>query len=465
MARKGVAKIINKDKGKVYVISSNDIDKHINNVFTNLKNGWHSNQELQRDYSNNPYAFTHKIISTTCRNEFELNEVRCNEIKKYRPHCYNKKCTTSHKGGNHNPFKKSGYNEDFIMTGFMEHLFNTLNESNLSQKNKDYLEDIIDDGLISTESQLKHAIDLFTIKENKQKPTYSSNPHNRQGQVLKFLSNKQHSLSDVDQLRNISVNDVMHWYKNSKNEGSVFSNFHIELKDSRPDIAEEIEMQIKNKNNNPEKTNSNINVFDSNNVNKKSITNNNVNKKVSKNKNNTKTPFTKTSWYKEVIKPLMAQLNRYDLDDVDRKILKRKINSYKIRNSKDLEIEYLKLIKYKNNGSNELLDENNEYDDSPIKKTNRYREELLNQLNQYNNLSDIKKNRLAKKINKGQIQTSWHLEEEVFGIQKKTKVKKQKHLNNHVPKQKQLDNTVAEQKHSNNKKNSFFNRILKLFHR
>lgn len=464
MPDKGVFIIRNKISKRVYVGSSDDnVDELLRSYWQKLKKGNFRNAELQDDFTKfGADNFEKKIVNRTFKHESEVQKYQLQLKKKYKDNCYNSREKVSYGGGN--PDARFGTSNG-ERNSVIEDLLNVIDKSKLPQYNKNKLKQQISDGNITNESQLKHAMDLFIIDEDKKKPTYSSNTNNRQGQVLKFLSNKQRSLSDVDQLRNISVNDVMHWYKNSKNEGSVFSNFHIELKDSRPDIAEEIEIHIKDKNNNLEKTSSNINVSASNNVNKKSITNNNVNKKVSKNKNNTKTPFTKTSWYKEVIKPLMVQLNQYDLDDVDRKILKRKINSYKIRNSKDLEIEYLKLIKYKNNGSNELLDENNEYDDSPIKKTNRYRDELLNQLNQYNNLTDTKKNRLAKKINKGQIQTSWHLEEEVFGIQKKTKVKKQKHLNNHVPKQKQLDNNVAEQKHSNNKKNSLFNKILNLFHR
>ena len=159
MGRKGVAKIINEDNDRVYVISYNkDIHNYLEKVFTDLKNGGHKNQELQRDYSNNPHAFTHEIISTSCRNEFEVNEVRCNEIKKYWPYGYNKKCSTSHKGGNTNPFKKSGNNEDFVMTDFMERLFAILNKSNLPQEGKDFLEDIIDDGYVTSEYDLIRAI-------------------------------------------------------------------------------------------------------------------------------------------------------------------------------------------------------------------------------------------------------------------------------------------------------------------
>ena len=155
MGRKGVAKIINRDKNKVYVISSdNDIISYLEKVMSDLENGWHKNSKLQQDYFSNPNAFTTKLITTTCKNEIEVNEVRCREIKKYWPDGYNKKCTTSHKGGNINPFERSGENEDFIMTRYMERLFKILNKSNLSQENKINIKEKIDKGNITSEFEL-----------------------------------------------------------------------------------------------------------------------------------------------------------------------------------------------------------------------------------------------------------------------------------------------------------------------
>lgn len=159
MSRKGVAKIINTDKNKVYIISSNnDIVIYLDKVMSDLENGWHKNSKLQQDYFSNPNAFTTKLITTTCKNEIEVNEVRCREIKKYWPDGYNKKCTTSHKGGNTNPFERSGENEDFIMTTYMERLFSILNESNLSQESQDIFMRSIVNGEFTSEYELIRAI-------------------------------------------------------------------------------------------------------------------------------------------------------------------------------------------------------------------------------------------------------------------------------------------------------------------
>lgn len=423
MPDKGVFIIRNKKSKKVYVGSSKDnVDERLYGYWQKLKKGTFHNHELQDDFIKfGADNFEKKIVNRTFKHENEVQQYQLQLKEKYKDNCYNGREKVSYGGGNPDAvFGKSSGEQNSVI----EDLLNVLDKSNLPQYNKNKLKQEISDGNITTESQLRDAMDLFTIKEDKQKSTYSSNPYNRQGQVLKFLSNKQHSLSDVNQL-NISVNDVIHWYKNSKNEGSVFSNFHMELKDSRPDIAEEIETQIKN---NLEKTNSNINVSDSKKTNKKLIVNNNVNKKVSKDKSNTN-QFANTTWYKEVIKPkLIAQLNQYDLDVQDRNKLKGKMNNSKIRSCEDLEKEYLKLI------------QNKEDNIDTIKKTNRYKDKLLKQLNQYD-IDDINKNRLIKKINNGQIQTLWDLEEQIPTIQ---------------------ESNNENQEPLNNKRNGFFKGLLKL---
>lgn len=68
MGRKDVAKIINKDKNKVYVISSDkDIIIYLDKVMADLENGGHKNSKLQQDYFSNPNAFTTKLITTACK--------------------------------------------------------------------------------------------------------------------------------------------------------------------------------------------------------------------------------------------------------------------------------------------------------------------------------------------------------------------------------------------------------------
>ena len=91
MVKKGVAKIVNKQNNKVYIISSckRDIDYHIEGVFSDLENGWHKNKKLQEDYTNNSNAFESEIIHIRYgkKNDEKLNDeinrLQAEEVKKY----------------------------------------------------------------------------------------------------------------------------------------------------------------------------------------------------------------------------------------------------------------------------------------------------------------------------------------------------------------------------------------------
>ena len=115
MVKKGVAKIINTENNKVYIISSckNDIDEHIDKVMSELENGIRRNQKLQNDYNNNPEAFKSKIIHTRYGDaedgklNAEINRLQAEEVDKYWPNGYNpRRGNRSYDGGNTNPCEK-----------------------------------------------------------------------------------------------------------------------------------------------------------------------------------------------------------------------------------------------------------------------------------------------------------------------------------------------------------------------
>ena len=168
MVKKGVAKIINTENNKVYIISSckKNIDDHIEGVMSELENGCRNNPKLQNDYNNNPEAFKSEIIHIRYGEEDnqelnnEINRLQAEEVYKYKDNKYNRRTgNVSYEGGNTNPFTRKGLNEnEFVMTDFMERLFASLNKYNLSQESKNIIKEKIDNGNITSEFELIRAI-------------------------------------------------------------------------------------------------------------------------------------------------------------------------------------------------------------------------------------------------------------------------------------------------------------------
>ena len=168
MVKKGVAKIINTENNKVYIISSckKNIDDHIEGVMSELENGCRNNPKLQNDYNNNPEAFKSEIIHIRYGEEDnqelnnEINRLQAEEVYKYKDNKYNRRTgNVSYEGGNTNPFTRKGLNEnEFVMTDFMERLFASLNKYNLSQESKNIIKEKNEDTVVHALKDLKKYI-------------------------------------------------------------------------------------------------------------------------------------------------------------------------------------------------------------------------------------------------------------------------------------------------------------------
>ena len=153
MRRKGVFIITNTVTGKVYVGSSNtNLDQRLYDYWEKLLLGTHHNAELQADF--NYYGrsnFNKRIIASNCRSEYEVRQIRENEIYLNRFNTYNHDVPVTYNGGNPNAhYGASNGKRNTIIPD----LIGIIDKENLSSNSRDYLIHQVLSGSINSEDEL-----------------------------------------------------------------------------------------------------------------------------------------------------------------------------------------------------------------------------------------------------------------------------------------------------------------------